>query len=332
MDIGTLDVAPVISPTNIVQRVKKMFPPSRTLSARENGDAAVSNPASIGYDRAAVAANISATQWTTQVTIGGQVLNLLVDTGSSDLVRGFVAFDDVSVGASPPVLMAIEVATEVSETIKGFDEWDGILGLGFRDLNTVVPNKVDSFMLRLLESYPPTLPVFTVDLNPQRPHSKPTVEIGKIDREKANGDLQHAPVNNSSGWWAVDDISFEVDGQALPVRQTMIFDTGGSSTISVQPEVAAAYYNNTGAVNFYNDGTYYFPCSTKLPDLKMYIGNGTAIYRASLLSAPAGNDGQCVGVINGNLTGMGNVGGPFFEAHFVVFDYATPAIQYAPFL
>ncbi|KAL8715197.1 MAG: hypothetical protein Q9220_001155 [cf. Caloplaca sp. 1 TL-2023] len=206
-------------------------------------------------------------------------------------VRGFVVLDDVSVGETPPVLMAVEVATDVSQTIKGISEWDGILGLGFRELNAgsltcpfywmrdidkvkVVPNKADSFMSTLIKKHPPTLPVFTVDLNPQRPHSKPSVEIGKIDRAKANGDLQHAPVNNSTGRWAVDDISFEVNGEALPVRQSMLFgmtylftsytahyamtwysrltvispkDTGGSGTISVLPEVAAAYYKGTGA-------------------------------------------------------------------------------------
>lgn len=38
-----------------------------------------------------------------------------------------------------------------------------------------------------------------------------------------------------------------------------------------------------------NNGSYYFPCKTasgtdqKMPDLKLYLGNGTAIYRASLL-------------------------------------------------
>lgn len=51
--------------------------------------------------------------------------------------------------------------------------------------------------LRLQSERAPTLPVFTVDFNPKRNGSSPTVEIGKIDLRKANGTLNHAPVNVS---------------------------------------------------------------------------------------------------------------------------------------
>lgn len=80
-------------------------------------------------------------------------------------------------------------------------------------------------MQRLLVDSPPTLPVFAVDLNPQRPGSKPTVVMGRIDRQKANGNLQYASVNNTGGWWAVDDIGFEVEKQPVATRHNMIFGT-----------------------------------------------------------------------------------------------------------
>ncbi|KAL8778383.1 MAG: hypothetical protein Q9213_007438 [Squamulea squamosa] len=49
-------------------------------------------------------------------------------------VQGFVVIDKVSVAATPPLPVAIEVATEVSDTMKSINV-DGILGLAFRDLN-----------------------------------------------------------------------------------------------------------------------------------------------------------------------------------------------------
>lgn len=114
-----------------------------------------------------------------------------------------------------------------------------------------------------------------------------------------------------------------------------------------------------------------------MPDLKLYLGNGTAIYRASLLGPDTSQipgskirpfpritsqivrshyfslahyflSGRakklwllttitqnlaCTGPIQGReiAEGLGNVGGDFFRSHFVVFDYGTPAIQFAPF-
>lgn len=67
---------------------------------------------------------------------------------------------------------------------------------------------------------PPTLPVFTVDLEPNRSGGVPTIEIGKIDPEKINGSLYHAPIKNRDGLWDVDDVSFDLEG--LNYTQTML--------------------------------------------------------------------------------------------------------------
>ena len=80
---------------------------------------------------------------------------------------------------------------------------------------------------------PSILPVFTVDLDPQRPGSSRTIEIGKIDHSKANGDLQRAPVNNGSGFWQVDNITYEVAGKRVPGNHSMILGT--STLIAALP-------------------------------------------------------------------------------------------------
>ncbi|KAI4119117.1 MAG: hypothetical protein LQ345_000926 [Seirophora villosa] len=193
---------------------------------------------------------------------GAEPVNATFDISYSfddSRVRGLVVNEDISIGATPPVSMNIEVATEV-----------------------------DSFLFQLAQA--PTLPVFTIDGNPQRPHSKPTVEIGKIDREKANGDLSYALVNNTDGWWAVDNITFEVEGEKIANRHGMIF---GSSIISVQSATAKAYYEHVpGAQDRGNNGTYFFPCESKMPDFKLYMGNGTGIYRSSLLKQGSQEQGS----------------------------------------
>lgn len=68
----------------------------------------------------------------------------------------------------------------------------------------------------------PTLPVFTVDIDPKRNGSVPTFEIGKIDLQKANGPLSYAPVNHTTGRWLVEDVAFEVAGQIANVTGAMV--------------------------------------------------------------------------------------------------------------
>ncbi|KAI4111778.1 MAG: hypothetical protein LQ339_000235 [Xanthoria mediterranea] len=341
--------------------------------------------------------------WSIEAKIGNQTLNLLVDTGSSDLwvyssmvqnpgshtlydygdkpflqqipaeggaavnatfdisygfpgsnVKGFVGSEVVSLGGVPSFVMNINLATEVSDAVKNVPCWDGIIGMGFKGLNTVRPHNVSTFLERLLEiskanpKIKPNLPVFTIDGNPQRSGSKPSFELGHISREKYNGDLYHAPVNNKDGWWAVDNITFEAGfdidhhpGKSINSNHGMVFDNGGSGLISVKNATAAGYYALIlDARDISNNGSYYFPCKTasgtdqKMPDLKLYLGNGTAIYRASLLGPDQSQiPGTCTGPIQGHeiAKGLGNVGGDFFRSHFVVFDYEAPAIYFAPF-
>ncbi|KAI4118112.1 MAG: hypothetical protein LQ338_007461 [Usnochroma carphineum] len=252
-----------------------------------------------------------------------------------------MTFQAVSVGATPPVWMAVEVATEVSEGFKNMEGVDGIIGLGFRDLNFVF-----SFMERLIGATNPTLPVFTVDFDPKRPHSKPTVEVGKVDPEKYNGSLAYAPVNNKDGWWAVDNVSFEVGGQPIKPKQTMIIDTGGSGIISVTMEVAKAYHKTLGS-----NGTWFYPCTSAVQDLTLHLGNGTTVYTADQLKASTNTPGRgfsllflvvpelptdditnavCTSSVRGNNGTYGNVAAAFFRTNYVVFDYEKPAIHFAP--
>lgn len=54
-------------------------------------------------------------------------------------------------------------------------------------------------------------PIFTVDFIPQ-PGGNNVAEIdfGYIDPNKMNGDLYTAPINNSTGHWLVENVTFVV--------------------------------------------------------------------------------------------------------------------------
>lgn len=139
--------------------------------------------------------------------------------------------------------------------------------------------------------------MFTIDFVPKSGGNSANIEFGYINYTKANGALSTAPVNPTYGAWIVDDISFVVGDQGDPFLSTdkkdpfthsMIFDTGGSSSVDVHPIIAAAYYANVkGSVARSNLGggiSYQFFCNATLPDVSMNIGNGATTLRASLLN------------------------------------------------
>ena len=143
------------------------------------------------------------------------------------------------------------------------------------------------------------LPVFTIDFRVQnkKPEYVALLEFGHIDYARINGELSTASVDNSGGSWRVPDISFIVGDPGKPAisispdkkafKQAMIFDSGGSGRIDVDPRVLSAYYaqvaNSIGTESA-TGTTYTFPCKAVLPDLTLNIGNGTAIYRGSILN------------------------------------------------
>ncbi|KAL8904080.1 MAG: hypothetical protein Q9207_003507 [Kuettlingeria erythrocarpa] len=115
--------------------------------------------------------------------------------------------------------MPVGVATDLSEAWRQKEGIDGILGLELPDINTGNATR-DTFMERLIDSVaPPTVPVFTVDLEPERIGGVPTIEIGRIDPEKINGSLYYAPIKNMDGYWDVEDVTFDIEG--LNYTQTM---------------------------------------------------------------------------------------------------------------
>lgn len=70
-------------------------------------------------------------------------------------------------------------------------------------------------------------PLFTVDFIPQEGGNIAQLEFGYINTKKANGNMNTAPVNNASGFWLVEDISFTIGdpgtGFLIPINQSMIF-------------------------------------------------------------------------------------------------------------
>ena len=91
-------------------------------------------------------------------------------------------------------------------------------------------------MERLMPRLPE--PIFTVDFIPQEGGNIAQLEFGYINKKKANGNMNTAPVNNASGSWLVEDIAFMIgdpgSGSFIPLNRSMIF---GPSHPPSQPQI-----------------------------------------------------------------------------------------------
>jgi hypothetical protein len=85
-------------------------------------------------------------------------------------------------------------------------------------------------MERLMSKLPQ--PIFTVDFIPQPGgNNVAEVDFGYINPNKINGNLYTAPINNSTGHWLVENVTFVVGDLAKPgglavpgsFSQSMIF-------------------------------------------------------------------------------------------------------------
>ena len=63
--------------------------------------------------------------------------------------------------------------------------------------------------------------------------------------------------------------------------------------INAPLSVVQTYYSEAEQIFYTNDGTLVVPCNATLPDLDIYIGNGTAIIRnSSMVGEPYDNAGE----------------------------------------
>ncbi|KAF2143696.1 uncharacterized protein K452DRAFT_317154 [Aplosporella prunicola CBS 121167] len=308
------------------------------------------------------------------VKIGGQTLNLDFDTGSSDLwvfstelsqrsigkhtafdpkksqtfkkmdgasflisygdgsgAAGDVGTDTVDIGGATATSQAIELATAVAQSFVEDTNTDGLVGLAFSKINTVEPQKQKTFFDNIMPDLDE--PVFTADLTND---TSGTYEFGKIDQSKFKGELTYTKVDSSQGFWQFDSKSFQINGKTIqnPNASPAIADTG-TSLLLVDDKVATSYYDQVeGAQNSDLAGGFVYPCSSKLPDIGVAIGDGyTATIPGDQVTFTEVDEAgmMCFGGVQSNQgSDLQIFGDTMFKAQFVVFNGGNQSIGMAP--
>ncbi|TKX19808.1 eukaryotic aspartyl protease-like protein 3 [Elsinoe australis] len=302
----------------------------------------------------------------TPVQIGGQTLNMNLDTGSADLwvfdaasqnkgfnkgqsksfkplsgysfkigygdgssASGSVGTDTVSIGNAVVQNQAVELATTASAQFTSDTKTDGLVGLGFSNVNSVSPKQQKTFFDNVKEQL--ASPLFTVTLNEE---GAGEYEFGTLDSSKYTGEIHYAPVNSARGYWQFESTSFQVNGKTIQNSNptAAIADTGTSLCL-VDTNVAQAYYAQVQGSQYDEEqGGYVYPCNAQLPTFGVALGSTgyyVTIPSNQITYAQAGQ-GTCFGGIQPNQgQGIQIFGDALLKEHFVVFDGNGPRVGFA---
>ncbi|KAL8935800.1 MAG: hypothetical protein Q9216_005252 [Gyalolechia sp. 2 TL-2023] len=165
-------------------------------------------------------------------------------------------------------------------------------------------------------------PVFTLNLKSSK---EGKLTFGSIDKKQYKGDLMKSTVNEKGypAWVA----SVTMTSGDVKITQPMLFDSGaGPTTYAVRSFVDNYWKQVPGAQKVTQPsglGQWIYPCSAKLPDVKVSIGQAKTpmtIAGSKFKGAAVGPQakGACIGHLQGDpYTILGNMALPFFTSAFV---------------
>ncbi|KAK4220313.1 aspartic peptidase domain-containing protein [Rhypophila decipiens] len=276
----------------------------------------------------------------------GATWSILYGDGSSS--SGEVYTDTVTIGGVTFASQAVEVATRVSAQFTNDPNSNGLVGLGFSNINTVQPQRQNTFFENII----PTLdsPIFTADLRTQETG---TYNFGWIDYDAFLGNITYTDVDTSlgSGLWGMNIQGYSITASGASdaliadnftaATVTGVADTGSTLLLLPRALVMDYYSYIQGAAYDHDHAGWCFPCDGEVPDFSFGI-SGTDPEDNLIITIPAsylsygriytGTDQKwrCYGSIQYDE----HVGFPIFgdvalKSAFVVFDHAGGGIDYS---
>jgi len=251
-----------------------------------------------------------------------------VHYGDKSFASGPVGQESVSIGGANVLNQVIGLPDKISAQLVQDTRSNGLLGLGFKKINTVKPEQQDTFFGNVGPSLLQN--VFTANLK----HSTAgSYEFGKIDQTQFVGKINFGPVNASSGFWQFTSNTFMVGKGTptqVPTAAPAIADTG-TSLLLMDPSIVQAYYDQVKGAKLSGEGVV-FPCTASLPDLYIqlsptYLGK----IPGALINFQSFGDGTCLGGLQTNAGQPVQIfGDVMFKSQFVVFEGSGPSIGFAP--
>ncbi|OAP65624.1 hypothetical protein AYL99_01596 [Fonsecaea erecta] len=270
----------------------------------------------------------------TQKPMTGSTWQIRYGDGSS--ASGAVVTDVVQVGDITIQGQAVEIASHISPSLTTQTASQGILGLAFGNINTVMPVRVKTPLDNMVaqEDIPEDQEVFTCYMGSYKDANNPDhgasfFTFGNIDSDVVHatgGEISYTPVNDSNGFWQFASEYVVINGDKTPLPgNTAIADTGTTLMIIDDDLVEKIYSGIPGAIYDESQQGWLVPANTpsnKIPDLTFAVGDvDIVIEKEQIAFAPVENSNMIFGGIQGRGDLPYNIyGDTFLKCVYAVFD------------
>jgi hypothetical protein len=133
-----------------------------------------------------------------------------ISYGDGSQAGGSVGHDVVDIGGATATSQAVEVATAISSSFAADPNSNGLVGLAFKQLNTVTPQKQSTFFETIMDQL--AMPVFSADMEA---NNSGRYLFGAYDKTRFVGDLTTVPIDQTTGFWQVPASNFAVSGKTM---------------------------------------------------------------------------------------------------------------------
>lgn len=209
--------------------------------------------------------------------MGGSSWQISYGDGSS--ASGIVVTDSLTIGDITVNHQAIECAQRLSPSFQS-SAGDGLLGLAMGNINTVLPQRVQTPVENMITQKHITNPLFTAYLGSWRDAAEDDkgesfYTFGYIDqavlRHSHVSEPYYAPlVNPEQGFWKFASPSYTINGESFfRSGNAAIADTGTTLALVDDGVCEAIYAKIPGARYDYENQGYIFPTNTKEKDLPL---------------------------------------------------------------
>ncbi|KAH8889073.1 A structural comparison of 21 inhibitor complexes of the aspartic proteinase [Thozetella sp. PMI_491] len=249
--------------------------------------------------------------------------------GDQSTSSGVVYTDTVTIGGVTFASQQVEAAKSVSSSFTSDSSIDGLVGLGFDNINTVRPTAAKTFFSNIKSSL--DQPLFTVDLKHQ---ATGTYDFGFIDTAKYTGSITYTSVSTTNGWWQFTSSGYQVGSNSFVSSSINGIADTGTTLLFLPTAVINAWYGKfTQGLAQDSQGLLYFHCTETAPSLTFGVGSARITIPSKILNLGVGDSTGtwCVGGLqNANLIGINIFGDVALKAAFVVFDgSSTPRLGWA---
>ncbi|KAK4187921.1 putative endothiapepsin precursor [Podospora australis] len=197
-----------------------------------------------------------------------------IQYGDGSTSSGDVYQDTVTVGGLTVSSQAVEAARNVSDEFTADTANDGLIGLAFGSINTILPKQQHTWFENAMSQL--DQPVFTADLKASSPGH---YNFGYIDSSAYKGNITYTAVDSSDGFWMWDSPGYAVGSTSSGLNATVIHgiaDTG-TTLLLLPEEVVGAYYSQVDGGGYSpSQGGYTVPCDVKAPSLYFAVSSSSS--------------------------------------------------------